>query len=1045
MKPLKLTMSAFGPYPGEEIIDFGNLKDKNIFLITGPTGAGKTTIFDAISYVLFGEASGSSRDNDSLRSHFASPDISTYVELEFELRGECYRIRRHPKQEAKKLKGEGFTVRESDAELHLPGGKIIAQIKNVDSKINELLGINKNQFRQIVMLPQGEFRKLLEAESKEREVIFRKIFGTEAFQAMQQRLDNLQKEYYKKIKEAETKRAAHVKHIQPGEDELLARLVNAENLNILEILQRTKELISVDEKECEAVNREIEAVKVSQEKLQREVVEGQENNKKLKDKENQLNLYNSLLSKEDQYGDKKVSLEKARRAVQVKLIENALSDRKNNLEAKENQCKQAELNLLRAEENTKLCEEKLKLEDAREPERKRLAEEITSLKEKEQKVKSYEVRLLSIEDMKKELSNKKSSLDQYKASLNTDKTNLLKAKENFDYIGLCEKDKLKLSKTIDDNKMLMDRLRELRDKIRQYQSNVKEHFDNSQSYLEFEKKYLKYKADYEEMEGRFLKEQAGILANGLQEGIECPVCGSTHHPKPAVIVDNAPSEEDVKKAKKLYDDEREERDRRLLVLAELKGKITTSFEELSTTKGNLKSLLGEEVVIKTDEEILVYINERGPKLKDQVEELRTNISKLDEIISKKEAAADYIDKLQKSIDDKEKVIPKLEEEYTQYYGKVSAEEEQLKIVEAEIPEQIRSYSKLSAKVKQLESMFNLLETAIRDAQTKFNETKNQQASIIADKAAKHASLKEAEEEVKLWSSKLNDKIVESSFKDYDEYIQFKMTDKEIEALEKEINDYYKMLQSSQDALEKLNRSTEGLMLINIDELTKALDEIKLLENKLVDKNKILFSRIKNNKDTLEEIRKINAAISGDEAQYGIISDISRAANGFNEERITFERYVLAAYFDEIISAANLRLSKMAAGRFVLKRKEDKGKGLRQEGLELEVFDNYTGRSRHVKTLSGGESFKASLALALGLADVVQSYAGGISLDTMFVDEGFGTLDPESLDHAIQCLIDLQKSGRLVGIISHVPELKERIDARLEITPAKEGSKARFIV
>jgi exonuclease SbcC len=915
----------------------------------------------------------------------------------------------------------------------------------VDSKINELLGINKNQFRQIVMLPQGEFRKLLEAESKEREVIFRKIFGTEAFQTMQQRLDNLQKEFYKKIKEAETKRAAHVKHIQPGEDELLARLINAEDLNIQEIVQRTKELISVDEKECEAVNRETEAVKASQEKLQREIVEGQENNNKLKDRENQLNLYNSLLLKEDQYGAKKVSLEKARRAVQVKLIENALSDRKNSLEAKENQCKQAELSLLRAEENTKVCEEKLKLEDAREPERKRLAEEITSLKEKEQKVKSYEVRLLSIEDKKKELSNKKSSLDQYKTSLNADKAKLHKAKENFDYIGLCERDKLKLSKTIDDYKILMDRLRELREKIRQYQSNVKEHFENSQNYLEFERKYLQCKADYEEMEGRFLKEQAGILANGLQEGIECPVCGSTHHPKPAIIVDNAPSEEDVKKAKKLYDDEREERDRRLLVLAELNGKITTSFEDLSTTKGNLKSLLGEEVVIKTDEEILLYINERGPKLKDQVEELRTNISKFDEIISKKEATADYIDKLQKSIDDKEKVIPKLEEEYTQYYGKVSAEEEQLKIVEAEIPEQFRSYSKLSAKVKQLESMFNLLVTALKDAQTKFNEAKNQQASIIADKAAKHASLKEAEEEVKLWSSKLNDKIVESSFKDYDEYIQFKMTDKEIEALEKEINDYYKMLQSSQDALEKLNRSTEGFMLINIDELTKALDEIKMLENKLVDKNKILFSRIKNNKDTLEEIRKINAAISGDEAQYGIISDISRAANGFNEERITFERYVLAAYFDEIISAANLRLSKMAAGRFVLKRKEEKGKGLRQEGLELEVFDNYTGRSRHVKTLSGGESFKASLALALGLADVVQSYAGGISLDTMFVDEGFGTLDPESLDHAIQCLIDLQKSGRLVGIISHVPELKERIDARLEITPAKEGSKARFIV
>lgn len=1045
MKPIKLTMSAFGPYPGEETIDFSNLKDKNIFLITGPTGAGKTTIFDAISYVLFGEASGSSRDNDSLRSHFAAPEVFTYVEMEFELRGERYRIKRNPKQEAKKLKGEGFTVRESDAELELPEGKLIAQIKNVDNKINELLGINKNQFRQIVMLPQGEFRKLLEAESKEREVIFRKIFGTEAFQAIQQKLDNLQKDFYKKIKEGETKRTAHVKHIQPGEDENLLTLLNAQDLNIAEILDKTKELITLDEKESKAISKDIQEVKTAQEKLQIRIVEAKENNKKLRDKEEQQELYISMCSREQKYIDKKTELEKSRKAAQVILVENALVDRKNSRQIKENQYMEAEVALIKAEEESRECEEKLRIEEGREGERKALVQAISSLKEKMDKVTVYEAKLLGIEELKKELLNKKNYLEQFKNELVMDKTKLLKANENYNYIAVCENEKLKLSKVIDDNNFLIERLKELRGKVRQNQSNVKEHALCGQSYLEFEKQYAKCKAEYETLETRFLKEQAGILAKTLQDGGECPVCGATHHPKPAVILEDAPTEESVKEAKLGYDQLTEERNRRLLILAELKTKAQASFNELVQTKNTLKVILGEEVVSKIDEDILSYINERGPKLKNEADEALGKVKKLDEAISKKYTLEQYIAKLQKSIEAMEAELPALDEEYTKFYARTTSEEEQLKVIEAEIPEEIRTSSKLDIKIKKLDEQLNMLEKSFNIAQLKFNEAKNYYSSRKADKEAKYDSLKQAEEEVKIWNTKLQDKIIESLFKDYEEYSRFKISEKEIEAIDIEINDYFKKLQSVKDALDKLSESTKSLDFINVEELSKALEDVKQTENKLLDTNKILFSRIKNNKDTIKEINRINNEISGDEGKHSTISDISRAANGLNEERITFERYVLAAYFDEIISASNLRLNKMAAGRFLLRRKEEKGKGQKQEGLELEVFDNYTGRARHVKTLSGGESFKASLALALGLADVVQAYAGGISLDTMFVDEGFGTLDPESLDHAIQSLIDLQKCGRLVGIISHVPELKERIDARLEITPAKEGSKARFVI
>lgn len=1045
MKPLKLVMSAFGPYPGEEVIDFKNLKEKNIFLITGPTGAGKTTIFDAISYALFGEASGSSRDNDSLRSHFAALDNPTYVELEFELKGERYRLKRNPKQEAKKLRGEGFTIKESDAELELPDGKLITQIKNVDDRVTSLLGINKNQFRQIVMLPQGEFRKLLEADSKEREVIFRKIFGTEAFQIIQLKLDNLQKSYYKKVEEGKTKRDTHVKHIQPGEDDVLTKLVHAQYLNIVDIVGRTREVILQDEEENKTVNEEIKKVKSSQEKFQEKIIEGNEVNKKLQDKQQQKKLYELQLAREKEYVEKKITLEKARKAIQVKLVEDNLIDRKNNLQIKDKLYMEAEANSTKAMENIKLWEEKLKLEESKEGDRKRVAQEIGSLRDKEQKVKLYEARGLSIEDLRKALRSKKDHLEQFKISLSKEKLNLTKASERLNYIVNCETEKLKINKVIDEKNLLMDNLKELRTKARQYKNNIKEHQEKAKDYMVFEQRHLASKSDFEALENRFLKEQAGILAQDLIEGSECPVCGSTHHPKPAEMFEDAPSEEKLKEVKEVYNKATEERNEKLLAVSELKGKKEASLKELNDTKERLKYVLGESIVFMTEDEILNYINEEGPKLKAKVDELLPVSKQLEEAIKQKQELEEFIKVHQKDIEAKEEKLPSLEEEYTQLFGKAASEEEQLKTIEQEIPVEIRSISKLLAKIKQLEAELAASEEEYKKAVENYNASKNNYASINADKEARYSNLVEAQNDVKLWEANLHKKLLSTGFTSLQEYSLFRMTEREIEALDKEILDYYKRLQSIKDSVEKVENETEGLEAVDVEALLLLKEELKQQENSLVGKKENLFARIKNNKSVLAEITKINEAISEDEAKYGVVSDISKAANGFNEERITFERYVLAAYFDEIISAANLRLSKMAAGRFVLKRKEEKGKGQRQEGLELEVFDNYTGKARHVKTLSGGESFKASLALALGLADVVQSYAGGISLDTMFVDEGFGTLDPESLDHAIQCLIDLQKGGRLVGIISHVPELKERIDARLEITPAKEGSKAKFTV
>lgn len=1043
MRPLKLTISAFGPYADKQVIDFSELKNKNIFLITGPTGAGKTTIFDAISFVLFGEASGSSRESDSLRSQFASIDTQTYVEMVFELREEKYTIRRNPKYERKKARGEGLTIQESDAELILPDGSIVTKVSSVDEKISSILGINKNQFRQIVMLPQGEFRKLLEADSKEREVIFRKIFGTEAFQAIQMKLLSLQKSYESRIKENDTKRKTHVKHIETGEDELLTRLVSAEYLNIDEIQNRTKVVIKKDKEENKKLNEAKSSIKKEQERLQKEIVEGSEINKKFKDKEEIEKLFNAELLKENDYIEKKDKLEKARKAFNVKFIEDTLIERKNNLLSKEKAYKEAEKNLASAEESVALWENKLKQEETKEEERNSLSKKAAALKEKEQKVKDYEARCLNIESLRKKLKEKKSLCEKLKGAITIEKADISKLNGENIYIKECETEKIKLKSNMDEKNALCEKLRDLRIKTRQYTNNVTLHNDEGESYNTFEKDFLALKANCEAMEDRFLKGQAGILAMSLENEKPCPVCGSATHPNPAKPFLNAPTEEELKETKKIYNLQNEEKNKRLQRLSALNAKIEEGLRELNDTRENLVDILGESILTMSHDEILIYINENGPKLKNEAEAIEQEINKLELTIKEKTSVESSLKKYEEDLKVKEDKLSKAEEEYTLFYGKVKSEEEQLKTAEEEIPEDIRSTLKLANKIKEVETKLLSLEKAYKEAQKKFNECKNEYAAAKTDKEGRFKAIEEVNKEVGTYKDNLHEKLLEYGFKDYNEYAEFKVSQKQIDSLEKEISEYYKKLQELKGSLEKAKRDVDSLEKVDVEELSKKLSEIKENEKIIEDMEKGIFLRIKNNENSLKEIEKINKEMKKDEEHYGIISDLAKTANGYNNDKITFERYVLAAYFDEIISAANLRLNKMTGGRFILKRKEDRGKYGRQEGLELEVFDNYTGKSRHVKTLSGGESFKASLSLALGLADVVQAYAGGISLDTMFIDEGFGTLDPESLDNAIQCLIDLQKSGRLVGIISHVPELKERIDARLEITPAKEGSRISF--
>lgn len=1040
---MSLTMSAFGPYAGVEKVDFRMLQGKNIFLITGPTGAGKTTIYDAISYALFGEASGSSRDKDTLRSDFASPEVPTYVELEFSLKGKNYTISRYPQQDRKRARGDGFVFKSAEAYLTLPDGKVISKVNTVDENINNILGINKNQFRQIVMLPQGEFRKLLESDSSEREVIFRKIFGTEAFEAIQRKLDEQKKSIYKEISNTKTQRDTYAKHIEVGEDELLVKLINAEDLNVIEIINRTRELIKNDEGCRKKFIEEIRKLKTKQEQLQKSIIKGEEINKKIKEKAQLQEQYHCYLLKEKEYGEKQILLEKRRKALQVKMVENSFIHGQNNLNTRKLQYNQAEEKLRQWEKNIIICKERLEKEEAKENGRKKLSDSIATLKNLEDKVKVYEEKSLMIIKSRENLRNKENFLKELRLSVKDEKINLEKANKELTEAQRAETLKEKLDRAAYEKELLITEMRNFYKNSEEYIKKVNKHKENSKSFDEFDMKYNEVKTQYELMEENFRRGQAGLLAKNLEGGLECPVCGSTHHPKLAKFIDGVPTEEKLKQAKHDFDKLKQNRDERLQKLSDLNGIIKKSHEILIEQRDKLKAIFTEDITKIEFKNMMHILTSKGKEISGELNSIKEKQQNITKIQEKKVNLENNIKKLSEHIESKEDLIQNTEKEYTEIYGKVKSEEELLISIEKEIPEEIRCFTKLSSKIKELQQCLSTLEKAYRSAQEDYNKANTTYASTKADKEVKYKNIEDATREVELCKEQLNNKIKEAGFKDYTEYTSLKTSEEGINLLEKDISQYWQNLKSLKDRVEKAAKDTEGLSQIHIEELMADLEKTKLQEEDLQGEEKNLFSRINNNNKALKEIEKINKDIGEDEKNYGVIGDLAKIANGDNRDKITFERYVLAAYFDEIINAANVRLRKMAGGRFILKRKEEKGKGAKQQGLELEVFDNYTGKARHVKTLSGGESFKASLALALGLADVVQCHAGGISLDTIFIDEGFGTLDPESLDNAIQCLIDLQNDGRLVGIISHVPELKERVDTRLEIIPTKEGSKTKF--
>ncbi|MED1599494.1 MULTISPECIES: AAA family ATPase [Bacillus] len=1028
MRPLQLIMTAFGPYKQREVIDFSDLGDHRIFAISGNTGAGKTTIFDAICYVLYGEASGEERsDTSMLRSQFADDNIYTSVELTFQLKGKQYEIKRqlgHKKQGNKTVTGHAVELYEVIGDEKVPCVDRF-HVTDVNKKVEDLIGLSKHQFSQIVMLPQGEFRKLLTSETENKEEILRRIFKTDRYKLMRELLDQKRKQWKDVLQEKQKERELYFRNVfklPVRDDSLLETLVQQEHVN-------THQVVEALEQEKNCYEAEVEQLQ-AQQTLQTQQL------KKAEDRFHTAKSINEKFKDLQQKQEKQAVLQANREQIETEEQRFKLAEQAKRLLPFEQWYEEA----VQSEQNAEQLLKQISVKKEKTVKAFELAyEKYEELKGKEsvrEEGKKTVQRLEELQPIIASLAEKKSKLQQ--AELQSGKL-----KEGI------QKFEKQLEGQISQKQQIAGELQQLEVALEQYVAKVEELtnmredakvlkqaydvWQEKQKY-EQEKEVANQKMEvavkaYEEMEHRWLNEQAGMLALHLHEGESCPVCGSIDHPKKATERGDSIDEKQLNEL------------REKKTVAE---KLHVQVEE----KWNFYRLQYEQVIdevvkrgYRSEELVETYrtLVQNGKQLAAEVNTLKESEEKRKQLALSVKGLEEKVEELQKQKREAEVMQHRTEMECMQL--RTSYEHDQQKT-----HEDLQTLEAWKKQFDQAVSTLRFMEEEWKKVQEAYQYWQNENIRIQAeyDGALKQVShAKEKQEETLL---RFTTELEEGGFIDQQAYKEAKLTDVEMKHLHEQIQEYYSSLEVLAKQIEELVNELSGKEWTDITALEEQMKELGIQLDITKEKRQRAQSAVAYITDLHENIRRIDEQIHEEEKAFQELVDLYEVMKGDNESRISFERYILIEYLEQIVQIANERLRKLSNGQFYLKRSERVEKRNRQSGLGLDVYDAYTGQTRDVKTLSGGEKFNASLCLALGMADVIQAYEGGISIETMFIDEGFGSLDEESLTKAIDALIDLQKSGRFIGVISHVQELKNAMPAVLEVTKQKNGcSETRFVV
>ncbi|MCI5620717.1 MAG: SMC family ATPase [Lachnospiraceae bacterium] len=1053
MKPIKLIISAFGPYADTmPEIDFEQFADKGLFLISGDTGAGKTTIFDAIFFALYGETSGSYRDKKNLRSEYAKDTAESYVDFYFSHQGKNYHVKRKPTYVRKKQRGSGWITENESAEFYEEGMSPIEGVTNVNNAIHELLRINDKQFKQIAMIAQGEFWNLLNAKTEQRTEILRTIFLTDGYKRIEGKLKERMDDSYKSKMKYEHSVMQYFCDVSVDEnDEISEELTELQGrvqrsgsvCNLEELLDILERVLENDQSKFQKENVLLEKEDRKLKKLNEELAKAHTNNEfivrldklekersSLAEREQEIQELEALLTKQknalrnvfpayEKWQDKTGELEKTR---------NTITSTNEILELEQEAAEKAEQALKEANEKSGTAEtlqkkaDKITSEEEKYQLRDQLIEELENLCKMKRAISSQEEELIHSEE---ELKERIEKLRKITTELRGKPEELISAERNGE-------------KLRDLSNVLGSLMNE---HIPAWKDMKKDLVKKQQALEKAWDAYKEASERREEAEEILENCRAGILAKNLEEGMKCPVCGAVHHPQLAQLPQTSITEETFKEYQQKEQKKHEE-----------KSNAYAAAEAANSALQQMEARLEEDVRDCLENDIL-GIEAFGMKLEEMIpllEKARTDViqkikdnTKLQNALRKdRDALSRAQQELEKAQGEESEELKIKKEKLTQKTQENTAQIAEKSATKATLNDlEFFDWDTAKAERENARKAAKEIREAIEHAAEEKHAAEQRVAGTKSSLNTLAAALKSQEESEKKLKAELDQKLGEQQFSSVEDMLQYKATEAEIADSDQIINDYRQKVGTNRTQLEQAKEDAQGKTMIDVEKLQADCDEQETVVKEMRENVHRIDSRIKSNsekrdniigqKSNLENVRKENDICR---RLYNLVT--GQTGNG----KISLEQYIQAAGFDGIIKAANRRLLPMSDGQYELYRQETSVGKRSNTFLDLEVLDNYTGHRRPVGNLSGGESFKASLSLALGLSDTVSSNLGGIQMEALFVDEGFGTLDRKSIENAMDILINLSGSNKLVGIISHREELMDSIPQQIKIKKTKDGSK-----
>ncbi len=1046
MKPLKVVMSAFCPYAGRTELDLAEFGGQGLFLITGDTGAGKTTIFDAIAFALFGEASGCTRTTDTLRSDFAEPNTKTYVELTFLHKNKIYSITRNPRYERPKKSGDGVTTENADATLQLPDGDVITGYRDVTAKIVELLGISYRQFKQIAMIAQGEFLQLLLADSKERGDIFRRVFNTDLYQTTQRLLKDSEREARKRCENVEQSILQYISGIACPESEqgqMLSAKIGTANIHTAEdILTELQVLITADTTLRDNLKLQADRLDKNLAAQIAIITQAQYINQAFTDLKIVQEKQKSLTERQGENNARKKTLQDAEKALYIVSPLEAAYLREREAEQKLTQSiTTLDIEIQAQIKDLETVQTAYQAEKGKDSEREKLASAIDRLTKI---LPQYDASELLERELQK-LAERQSVVCAALEELQKQKANLLEQKNNLnEELERLADAEVKASACEQEAKQLQATqcgLLDLQNSLSRFSKLQSESTRLLQQFIDAQGAFQTINTVYTEKETAFFREQAGLLAASLEDGDPCPVCGSTVHPNKATPGEDALSEAELNELKQKTDLARKNMQEASEQSAAKLAEIKLAREQLVHTAGTYFPDIDQSIV---QDQLSVLIESALTENQQRKKENDTQYLQLKEQVSRKNQSKEQLASLERSLQTNEEATAQNEQQKNSIVSDIASRTGELKVLKSslEYADRKQAAASIDAWTKNL----NSLKEALRQAEEAYHALKSKlerNQTLLIDQLERLTNTTQTKQQALETYTK---KRSECDFPDDEVYHNALKTESEISEIKHSIEQYQNEVQAVEQDLRRLSKETENKQKQDTEQLEVTKQKLEQEKRQADESIQILIARLGTNEPIAKALGRAISDAAAYQQDYLLLSNLSKTANGelAGKQKLAFEQYVQASYFKQILIEANKRLKIMTNSRFELLCREDAADLRSQTGLEIDVLDHYTGRIRSVKSLSGGESFKASLSLALGLSDVIQSYAGGVEVDTLFIDEGFGALDAESLEQAIQTLVGLAAGNRLVGIISHVSELKERIDRQVVIRKSNAGSSVSVV-